>query len=246
MCTLGEALSAVVLSGAVPRAIDAFVWTVAQPNRERYPSVPGRLVSLIWEDLREGFALEQLLRHPEARRAGDRTALLRHINALVRAENFGESSAFSTRIARISRSRARPGKRCDPRTEGIRACSLRARSAGRSARGRTAGGIFVSDHFSRGKSRRDQRRRRRAAADAFAASALRTRIYRDNGTTARNRRTAHEPRQANVSGDAAVRNHRKRQNARVHRGDRASAGRRRACDRPRSRNLPNAADGAPI
>lgn len=85
ICTLGEALSAVVLSGALPRMVDSFVRTVGQPNRQRYPSVPARLVTLIWEDLSEGFGLETLLRHPDARRAGDRAALLRHIGAIVRS-----------------------------------------------------------------------------------------------------------------------------------------------------------------
>src|SRR5581483_2355020 len=85
VCTLGEAPSAIVLSAAIPRTVDTFVLTVAEPNRTRYPSVPGRLVKLIWEEFREGFALEQLLRHPEARRAGDRSALLRHANTLVRS-----------------------------------------------------------------------------------------------------------------------------------------------------------------
>ena len=94
LCTLGEALSAVVLSGAVPRAVDTFVRSVAEPNRARYPSVPGRLVSLIWSDLREGFALEQLLRHPEARRAGDRSSLLRHVNALVRSGELRRERRF--------------------------------------------------------------------------------------------------------------------------------------------------------
>lgn len=85
VCTLGEALTAVVLSAAIPRTVDTFALTVQQPNRQRYPSVPGRLVSLIWEAFGEGFALEHLLRHPEARRTGDRSALLRHVNALVRS-----------------------------------------------------------------------------------------------------------------------------------------------------------------
>lgn len=92
--TLGEALSAVVLAGAVPRMVDTFVRTVALPNRSRYPSVPGRLVALIWEDFADGFALEQLLRHPEARRVGDRTALLRHINALVRSGELRRDRQF--------------------------------------------------------------------------------------------------------------------------------------------------------
>lgn len=88
VCTLGEALSAVVLSAAVPRTVDTFVATTVQPNRARYPSVPGRLISLIWEELGEGFALEQLLRHPDARRAGDRATLLRHVNTLVRSKDL--------------------------------------------------------------------------------------------------------------------------------------------------------------
>jgi primosomal protein N' (replication factor Y) len=85
VCTLGEALGAVVLSAAIPRAVDTLSIATAEPSRTRYPSVPGRLVRLIWDDLREGFTLERLLRHPDARRAGDRTALLRAVNALVRS-----------------------------------------------------------------------------------------------------------------------------------------------------------------
>ena len=85
VCTLGEALSAVVLSAAIPRTVDRFVRTVAEPNRARYPSVPGRLVSLIWGDLRDGFTMPQLLAHAEARRAGDRHALLRYITAIARS-----------------------------------------------------------------------------------------------------------------------------------------------------------------
>lgn len=88
VCTLGEALTAIVLSAAVPRTVDTFIVTAAQPNRQRYPSVPGRLISLIWEEFREGFALEHLLRHPDARRAGDRGSLLRHVNTLVRTKDL--------------------------------------------------------------------------------------------------------------------------------------------------------------
>ena len=94
VCTLGEALGAVVLSGAVPRAVDTFVITVDHPNRARYPSVPGRLVALIWEELRDGFTLDQFLRHPESRRSGDRAALLRHVNALVRSGEVRRERRF--------------------------------------------------------------------------------------------------------------------------------------------------------
>lgn len=94
LCTLPEALSALVLSSAVPRMVDRFVRTVAVPNRGRYPSVPGRLIALIWEDFADGFALEQLLRHPDARRAGDRSALLRHLGALVRSGELRRERRF--------------------------------------------------------------------------------------------------------------------------------------------------------
>ncbi len=94
ICTLGEALSAVVLSGALPRTVDSFVRTVAQPNPQRYPSVPARLVRLIWEELADGFALETLLRHPDARRAGDRGALLRYVQTLVRSGELRRERRF--------------------------------------------------------------------------------------------------------------------------------------------------------
>ena len=84
LCTLGEALGAVVLAGSVPRMQDTFVLG-ARPDSSRFPSVPPRLVRLIWEEFGAGFTLERLLRHPEARRAGDRAALMRHLQALVRA-----------------------------------------------------------------------------------------------------------------------------------------------------------------
>ena len=85
LCTLGEALGAVVLADAIPRMRDSFVRNGA-PNPGRYPSVPPKLLRLIWEELADGFALEQLLRHPEARRIAERSALLRHVGSLVRAQ----------------------------------------------------------------------------------------------------------------------------------------------------------------
>jgi primosomal protein N' (replication factor Y) (superfamily II helicase) len=94
ICTLGEALSAVVLAGALPRTIDSFVRTVAQPNPQRYASVPARLVRLIWEELGDGFALETLLRHPDARRAGDRGALLRYVQVIVRSGELRRERRF--------------------------------------------------------------------------------------------------------------------------------------------------------
>jgi primosomal protein N' (replication factor Y) len=85
VCTLGEALGGVVLSAAIPRTVDVFVLAADAPARDRYPSVPARLIRLLWEEFTQGFALEQLLRHPDARRAGDRSTLLRHVNTLARS-----------------------------------------------------------------------------------------------------------------------------------------------------------------
>jgi primosomal protein N' (replication factor Y) (superfamily II helicase) len=85
LCTLVEALGAVVLGGAIPRMRDSLVRAQEQPTPARYPSVPQRLLRLIWEELDKSFTLEFLLRHPEARRAADRTALLAYVRTLVRA-----------------------------------------------------------------------------------------------------------------------------------------------------------------
>ncbi len=107
--SLGEALGAVVLAGAIPRIVERFV--VAGPRPERVASVPDRLVALVWDDLREGFTLEALLRHPEARRAGDRRTLLRAVGALVRARKLVRSRDFTgSRIAARRTSLLVPGE----------------------------------------------------------------------------------------------------------------------------------------
>jgi primosomal protein N' (replication factor Y) len=82
--SLDQALGAVVFAGALPRAVDRFEVVGERPPPGRFPSVPERLVALIWEDFADGFGLERLLRDPEARRAGDRRALMRAVQALVR------------------------------------------------------------------------------------------------------------------------------------------------------------------
>ncbi|HTU80915.1 MAG TPA: primosomal protein N' [Candidatus Acidoferrales bacterium] len=85
VCTLGEALGAVVLAGAVPTMRDTLVRAALAPEPSQHPSVPQRFVRLIWEAFEESFPLERLLRHPEARRIGDRAALLRYVQALLRS-----------------------------------------------------------------------------------------------------------------------------------------------------------------
>ncbi len=84
-CSLGEALGAVVHASALPRVEERLRLAGSAPPPERFPSVPPRLVRLLWEDFPEGCSVEALLRHPEARRAGDRATLLRALAALVRA-----------------------------------------------------------------------------------------------------------------------------------------------------------------
>ena len=85
VCGLREALGAVVLAAAIPRAVERFVPLGEPPDPGRFTTVPERLIRLLWTDFREGVAAEALLRHPEARRAADRKTLLHAIAALVRA-----------------------------------------------------------------------------------------------------------------------------------------------------------------
>ena len=84
MCSLREALTTVVLADAVPRVVERFVPVGARPAAERFPSVPERLVRLLWDDAAAGISPAALLRHPEARRSGDRRTLIAAIGALVR------------------------------------------------------------------------------------------------------------------------------------------------------------------
>jgi primosomal protein N' (replication factor Y) len=85
LCSLREALGAVVLAAAIPRAVERLVPRGEPPDPERYRTVPARLVRLLWSDFRDGVSPDVLLRHPEARRAADRPTLVRAIGALVRA-----------------------------------------------------------------------------------------------------------------------------------------------------------------
>ena len=85
VCSLREALGAIVLAAAIPRAVERFVPNGAPPDAVRFKVVPERLIRLLWTDFTDGAAPDVLLRHPEARRAGDRKTLLRALDALVRA-----------------------------------------------------------------------------------------------------------------------------------------------------------------
>jgi len=84
LCSLREALTTVVLADAVPRIAERLVPLGPRPGGERFPSVPERLVRLLWDDAPAGISPAALLRHPEARRSGDRHTLLAALGALVR------------------------------------------------------------------------------------------------------------------------------------------------------------------
>jgi len=84
-CSLGEALGAIVFAPALPRVVDRFRVAIAASATKPQASVPPRLLRLVEGELAEGFTLEALLRHPEARRAGDRRTLLTALNALTRS-----------------------------------------------------------------------------------------------------------------------------------------------------------------
>ena len=101
LCTLAEAVSAVTLGFAAPRITDRLEPATERPQPERYPSVPPRLLDLIWNELREGVSLEHLLRHPDARRTAERRVLLRHIGTLVRSGDL-------RRTRTTERARVRP------------------------------------------------------------------------------------------------------------------------------------------
>jgi primosomal protein N' len=100
-CSLGEALGPIVYGAALPRVVDRFVVT-GKLDALRFPSLPPRLLRLIEEDLSAGFGLDALLRHPEARRAGDRATLLRALGALVRAGSKPATSRLRVRALRRS------------------------------------------------------------------------------------------------------------------------------------------------
>jgi primosomal protein N' (replication factor Y) len=134
LCTLGEALGAVVLGGAIPRMRDSLVRSEVAATPARYPSVPQKLLNLIWEEFDESFPLEYLLRHPEARRAADRTALLGHVRTLVRAGSLRRVRQVVE--PRTSERRRRALEPAEGHVEGKKAQALAAFVRGRPGVGR--------------------------------------------------------------------------------------------------------------
>ena len=85
VCSLREALGAIVLAAAIPRVVERLIPRGDAPAASRFTVVPARLIRLLWTDFPDGVAAGTLLRHPEARRCGDRATLTRAVDALVRA-----------------------------------------------------------------------------------------------------------------------------------------------------------------
>jgi primosomal protein N' (replication factor Y) len=123
-CSLGEALGAVVFAAALPRVVDGFT-VRAVPEPCAYPTVPPRLLRLIAEDLAEGFTLDALVRHPEARRAGDRRTLL---DAIAQLQRGGALERRRTFVApRIAQAREKVLEVTGASVAGPRAAALVAR-----------------------------------------------------------------------------------------------------------------------
>jgi len=111
VCSLREALGALVLAAAIPRVVERLVPQGDPPAPERFTSVPERLIRLLWSDFREGVAPDALLRHPEARRAGDRATLVRAVDALVRAGALSRRRTLAAARMGAARVRVlRPGE----------------------------------------------------------------------------------------------------------------------------------------
>ncbi len=85
LCSLRDALGAVVLAVAIPRAAERLIPRGEAPDAARFKAVPARLIALLWNEFRDGVTLSALVRHPEARRAGDRATIVRALDALLRA-----------------------------------------------------------------------------------------------------------------------------------------------------------------
>ena len=124
LCTLGEALTAVTFAGAVPRAVDRLYRTCERPRPEHYPSVPVRLLRLIWEELGDGWTPRRLLRHPEARRVADAPRLLEYVQTLQRSGDLARRRTLGHQSVRARRERwlrAGPAAPRGPKAAGLRA-----------------------------------------------------------------------------------------------------------------------------
>ena len=81
-CSLMEALSTMVPMSTLPRTIERLIPGDRTLVGER-STVPERFLDLLWNDFATGVVAEELLRHPEARRTGDRGVLRGLLRTLI-------------------------------------------------------------------------------------------------------------------------------------------------------------------
>ena len=82
VCSLGEALSTIVPASNVPRVVERIL-PIDRDAATGRAGVPERLTALLFDEFAHGVAIEELLRHPEARRSADRPALRRALRVLI-------------------------------------------------------------------------------------------------------------------------------------------------------------------
>jgi primosomal protein N' (replication factor Y) (superfamily II helicase) len=133
LCTLGEALDAVILAAAVPRMRQWLARTSTPPAAGRSSAVPPRLLRLIWDEFPECFPLEKLFRDPEARRAGDRAAILRWVQVLVRSGDLRRERSLDEPRTREYRVRVLLRSEGELKLKGRKAAALLALAGERKA-----------------------------------------------------------------------------------------------------------------
>ncbi|HEY4440161.1 MAG TPA: hypothetical protein VGN14_06870, partial [Candidatus Elarobacter sp.] len=122
VCSVREALGAVVLAAAIPRAVERLVPLGPAPDAARFKVVPERLIRLLWEEFPAGVGVDAPLRHPDARRAADRPTLVRAIDALLRAKVLERRRTAAS--ARIGAATVRVLRRGDAAVKGKKAEAL--------------------------------------------------------------------------------------------------------------------------
>lgn len=122
-CSLTEALATMIPAGAMPRTVERLI-PVDREIARAQRRIPERFTDLLWEDFAAGVSAEEVLRHAEARRAGDRATLQSFLRTLIehgalRRERVHLAPSIGERTVRL----LRPGA-AEPR--GKKAQALRA------------------------------------------------------------------------------------------------------------------------
>jgi primosomal protein N' (replication factor Y) len=81
-CSLNEALSTMVPSSTIPRTVERLI-PLDRSIAADIQAIPPRFIEFLWDDFPAGISADELLRHAEARRSGDRATLRRFIRILT-------------------------------------------------------------------------------------------------------------------------------------------------------------------